>query len=82
MTSHESKPGAIEKALDILLAFFPRNHEMGNVELSEKTGFHIATVNRTLKILSKKKFLQQNPKTRKFTLGPAIMALGESFINA
>ena len=82
MATIKSNPTAIEKALDLLLAFAPRNHEMGTVELSGKTGFHVATVNRTLKILSQKKFLQRNPKTRKFTLGPAIMALGEAFINS
>ena len=70
MTPSESKPGAIEKALDILLAFFPRNMEMGNVELSERTGFHIATVNRTLKILAKKRFLQQNRGEKFIASGP------------
>ena len=82
MGADKPNPGAIEKALDLMLAFAPKNYEMGTVQLSEKTGFHIATVNRTLKILAKKRFLQQHPETRKFTLGPAILALVESFLNS
>jgi IclR family KDG regulon transcriptional repressor len=82
MENRNTKPTAIEKALDILLAFTPNNHDMGTVELSQITGFHTATVNRTLKALMRKKFLYQNPQTKKFILGPAILALGEAVIES
>ena len=82
MNDKNSKPTAIEKALDILSAFTPNNSEMGTVELSQKTGFHTATVNRTLQVLSRKRFLHQNPLNRKFTLGPAIFALGEAVLES
>jgi IclR family KDG regulon transcriptional repressor len=78
----KAKASAIEKALDILLAFTPNNPDMGTVELSQKTGFHAATVNRILKTLMGRRFLHQNPLTRKFTLGPAIFALGESVLES
>ncbi len=67
---------AVEKALDILMAFIPHNQEMGTVELSEKMGFHKSTVNRLLHVLSRKGLLQQNPETKKFQLGPSAMTLG------
>ena len=82
MEHKNAKPTAIEKALDILLAFTPNNPDMGTVELSQKTGFHTATVNRTLKALTGKKFLYKNPITRKFSLGPAIFALGEAVLES
>jgi len=67
---------AVEKALDILMAFTPHNREMGTVELSGKMGFHKSTVSRLLHVLSGKGFLQQNPETRKFQLGHSAMTLG------
>jgi len=72
MSTHK----AVEKALDILLAFTPHNPEMGTIELSEKMGFHKSTVSRLLHVLSRKRFLQQSPETKKFQLGPSAMTLG------
>ncbi len=73
---------AIEKALRILMAFYPRNAERGTVDLSRQTGFHPATVNRILQILARNRFLYQNPLTRKFNLGPSMFALGETAIES
>jgi DNA-binding IclR family transcriptional regulator len=71
--------------MEILLAFAPYNQEMGTVEISKKLGFHKATVSRILLILIKYGFLQQNPQTKKFMLGPSITSLGwvsNQFLNA
>jgi DNA-binding IclR family transcriptional regulator len=73
-----SKPTSVEKALNILLAFNPKNLELGTTDLTRITGFHVATVSRTLKILTRKGFLQQNPLTRKFRLGLSIFSLGQT----
>jgi DNA-binding IclR family transcriptional regulator len=62
--------------MEILLAFTPYNQEMGTVEISKKLGFHKATVSRILLTLIKYGFLQQNPQTKKFMLGPSITNLG------
>ena len=72
------KVSSIEKSLNILMAFTPNSSEMRTLEISRKTGFHTATVNRTLQVLTRKRFLQQNPLTRKFTLGPSILSLGQA----
>jgi DNA-binding IclR family transcriptional regulator len=72
---------SIEKALGILLAFTPYNQEMGTVEISKKLGFHKATVSRILLILNRYGFLQQNPQTKKFMLGPSITSLGWAINN-
>lgn len=71
-TSHRS----LEKALAILLSFSPYNQEAGTLELSEKSGFHKSTVSRLLHVLETYGFVQQNPQSKKFTLGPSIVELG------
>ncbi len=69
---------SLEKALKILLAFESRNREMGTVELSDLLGLHRSTVGRMLKILTVYQFLQQNPQTKKFSLGPTNILLAKS----
>jgi IclR family transcriptional regulator, KDG regulon repressor len=71
-TSHQS----LEKALKILLSFTPDNQEVGTLELSEKSGLHKSTVSRLLHVLEAYGFVQQNPQSKKFTLGPSIIELG------
>lgn len=76
------KPNAIEKALDILEVFIPDNRELGTAQISEKLGLHRATASRTLLLLTQKGFLQQNPETKKFSLGRMALLLGKSVVNS
>jgi DNA-binding IclR family transcriptional regulator len=76
MGQDEEKYTSIEKALTILLAFAPYNLEMSTTELSERLGFHKATVSRTLQVLTRYGFLMQNPQTKKYILGGALIQLG------
>ena len=78
MKQKPTKITSIEKTLAILLTFAPHNHEMGTVEISQKLGFHKATVSRILLTLMKSAFLEQNPQTRKFRLGASILSLGSA----
>jgi DNA-binding IclR family transcriptional regulator len=73
-----NKSNAVEKALEILMAFSPTNLELGTTDLNRITGFHLATVSRTIQLLTRKGFLQQNPLTRKFRLGLSIFSLGQT----
>jgi DNA-binding IclR family transcriptional regulator len=75
MRQPAKKNNSIDKALTILLAFAPYNNEMGTIEISRKLGFHKATVSRILLNLTRHGFLHQNPKTKKFVLGPTILTL-------
>lgn len=77
----ENRPNSIEKALEILLAFTPYNQELGTGEISRRLGLHKATASRILRTLAEKGFLQQDPWTRKFTLGPAASDLGRAYNN-
>ena len=76
------KTSSIEKALAILMEFSGSNREIGTVELSQKLGFHAATVSRILQVLKKKGFLQLGNKTRKFTLGPSTFELGRTIFRS
>lgn len=76
--SESEKATAIEKALTILLAFAPHNEEQGTTELSERLGYHKATTSRILLTLANQGFLQQNPETKKFSLGRSIQTLGSA----
>ncbi|MBW1675650.1 MAG: IclR family transcriptional regulator [Deltaproteobacteria bacterium] len=69
---------SIEKTLAILLTFGPHNQELGTVEISQKLGFHKATVSRILLTLMRSAFLEQDPQTRKFRLGASILSLGSA----
>ncbi len=75
MKQTPEKYSSIEKILAILSAFKPHNQEMGTVEISQKLGLHKATVSRILLTLSEHSYLRRNLKTKKFSLGPAILQL-------
>lgn len=60
---------ALDRALDILEAFVPRNHELGITELGRLVGLPPPTVSRLVRTLHKRGYLVQNPLTRKYRLG-------------
>lgn len=78
MQQNGSTHRSLEKALETLLSFVPDNPEMSTQELSQKLGFHRSTVNRLLHVLERYGFLQQNPETKKFLLGPSVLDLGSA----
>jgi DNA-binding IclR family transcriptional regulator len=71
-----------EKALKILLAFAPYNHELGTLELSKKLGIHKSTVSRLLHVLKDHQFLQQNPDTKKYVLGRSAAEIGNAVLKS
>jgi IclR family acetate operon transcriptional repressor len=76
------KDTAIEKALNILMAFVPENQELGTLEISKMLELNKATASRILLTLAKKRFLQQDPKTRTFKLGQSALLLGRAVIDS
>ncbi|MBN1380861.1 MAG: IclR family transcriptional regulator [Deltaproteobacteria bacterium] len=70
---------SLERALDILTAFTPDNVELGATEISEKIGgLHRSTVTRILQVLTRRGFLQQNPSTKKYSLGRSAARIGRA----
>ena len=82
MDKRIEKHNAIEKALIILGQFAINNRELSTMEISKILGYHKATASRTLLLLKKYDFLEQNEKSKKFKLGTAIMNLGLSVTKA
>ena len=70
--------GSVQKAIEILMAFTPHNHDMGTLELSEKLGIHKSSVSRLLGVLTYHCLLQQDPSTKKYKLGKATADLGRA----
>ncbi len=73
------KLNSIEKALEILLCFTPYNRELGTGEIGQRLGLHKATASRILRTLVERGFLQQDPETKKFSLGPALADLARAY---
>jgi len=67
---------SVQKALEILLAFTEFSQEIGTLELSEKLKLHKSTVSRLLHLLSHYGLIQNNMKTKKYTLGKSALDLG------
>jgi IclR family KDG regulon transcriptional repressor len=58
--------------------FTPHNKEMGAAEVVEKIGLHRSTVTRLLHVLTRRGFLQQNPSTKKYSLGRSTAKIGRA----
>ena len=79
MKIESKKHNAIEKALNILNVFSPHNQELSTNEISKILEYHKATTSRTMLLLTKYGFLEQNKQNRKFKLGPSIAILNLSY---
>ena len=76
MQNSPEKYSSVRKAIEILLSVSKSNQEIGTMELSEKLGLNKSTVSRLLRILTHYELLQQDKKTKKFTLGKSAFDLG------
>jgi DNA-binding IclR family transcriptional regulator len=70
MKQYPSRRNSIEKALHILLAFGEEQSTWGVRELSSHLALSPATVQRILKTLKQYGFVDQNPDSRLYRLGP------------
>jgi len=66
----------LDRALDVLDSFTFENREMSLTEVVQKTGLNKTTVKRLLYNLTRRKYLQQDLKTRKYKLGLRLFELG------
>ncbi len=73
---------SIEKALLILSSFEKGNHPSGTVELAARLGLNKTTVSRIVNTLKKHNYLEQDPRTRRYGLGPKIAQLGKAIMQS
>ena len=76
--SSEGGVEAVDRAMQILSAFTPREGALGLHELSIRTGFYKSTLLRLLKSLEKARMIQRRPD-KMFVLGPEVMRLSAVF---
>jgi IclR family pca regulon transcriptional regulator len=88
MSSRERIPAgagqsqSLERGLAILSAFKAATPELGISELARSIGLTRSTSHRYVATLARLGYLQQNPHTRKYRLGPRVVDLGLSAINS
>ena len=73
---------SLERGLAILSAFKPATPELGISELARSLGLSRSTSHRYVSTLARLGYLEQNPETRKYRLGPRVLDLGFSAINS
>ena len=73
---------SLERGLAILSAFKPATPELGISELARVLGLTRSTSHRYVATLARLGYLQQNPQSRKYRLGPKVLDLGFSAINS
>jgi DNA-binding IclR family transcriptional regulator len=67
---------AVDRALQILLAFDSREHELGVTELAARVGVHKSTASRLAATLAGRGFLERPPGSEAFRLGSELGRLG------
>lgn len=68
----------IKKALLVFKCFAECNSSLSTTELSKKLGTNKATMSRVLSTLKKHDFLEQDPSTRRYRLGPAMAQMARA----
>jgi len=69
---------AIEKALLVLSNFAEGNNPIGTIELADRLNLNKTTASRIVNTLKKHSFLEQNPHTKQYSLGPTVAQLGKA----
>jgi len=82
MASTLSSSQSLERGLAMLSAFKPATPELGISDLARALGLTRSTSHRYAATLARLGYLQQNPQTRKYRLGPRVLDLGFSAINS
>lgn len=72
---------SVERAAQILKALGSEAPRLGITELSERLGLAKATVYGLLRTLEAEELVEQDPETGKYRLGPALLQLGNTFLD-
>src|SRR4029078_9479294 len=72
---------SVERAALILKALGSGVSRLGITELSERLGLAKPTVHGLLRTLEAQEMVEQDPETVKYRLGPALLQLGNAFLD-
>src|SRR3954451_13543237 len=73
---------SLERGLMILSSFSETTPELGIVELARAVGLNKSTTHRYVATLVKLGYVDQDPETRKYHLGPRVVDLGFAAIDS
>src|SRR6201995_3894329 len=71
---------SVERAARILAALGSGTPRLGVTEIAERVGLAKPTVHGLLRTLEKHDLVAQDPDTGKYSLGPGVVSLGNSFL--
>ena len=81
-TSNERTIAAVERAADVLTLFASSDGgKLGVTEISKELDLSKAVVHRILTSFRTKSFIELDETTRRYSLGPAALALGHAYLN-
>lgn len=72
---------SVVRALSLLEALASGNGEIGIAELGKRVGLHVSTAHRLLATLSRRGYVQQNPETGRYGLGPKAFHLSQAYLD-
>src|ERR1043166_8640100 len=72
---------SVERAAMILKSLGSGVSRLGITELSERLGLAKPTVHGLLRTLEAQELVEQDPETGKYRLGPALLQLGNAFLD-
>jgi IclR family acetate operon transcriptional repressor len=68
----------IEKALMVFKCFAQAESSLGTTELANRLNTNVPTMSRVLSTLKRHGFLEQDPTTRRYRLGPAMVEMAQA----
>lgn len=82
MTAERATIQSVDRAARILRALGSGTPRLGVTELSERLGIAKGTVHGLLRTLEGQEFVERDAETGKYRLGPAMLQLGNAFLDA
>jgi DNA-binding IclR family transcriptional regulator len=82
VTAERGTIQSVDRAARILRALGSGTPRLGVTELSERLRIAKGTVHGLLRTLERQEFVEQDPETGKYRLGPAMLQLGNAFLDA
>jgi IclR family acetate operon transcriptional repressor len=76
--AEQPTPQLLERAIRVLSLFSPDKPEWATTEIGRASGLAVPTVHRILTALHRHEFVVRDETTKRFRLGPAILALGQA----
>ncbi len=76
----EARNSTVDRALRVLEAFLGEESELGVLELSRQLGLDKSVIHRILATLVARRFLEQDPLTRRYRVGLRAWELGQRFM--